>query len=985
MANVLYNVKTRKPESVPEAELSKALVDGTHAYPVGSVINVVDSSGQVGNVNSEDLQEAMSRGYMPETSRQAAVRQTVEEARKTPYTSAAKVALGQFADETLFSIPETIYDATADPLDVAKKEALKKEFAIANTLGGIGGFGASMFVGGPLFKAAGVAGRATERAILGGAEELAARGAESIGMRTAEEAAAKGASESIGMRGAEETAAKAGAAGTETRFGINPNAGVETAASGAPENVFEKQYFATRGTPAAELGGRTDELARTSNELTRTNELGQSIPRQLEGREAPLNLGPLEMEQRFGMKATAEVPEATEQAFNFSNYTKQAAQAEAEAKHFGTAVKQATEESVKANAEAITQRFIAAGVSPAEAEKIGYGLARKTLASAANQGVQAGVIAAPKAITEAMLGDPEAAAEHVFLNMVGGGLLGGAGSLAMSGLRGLMPRFSKLAENQAWKNLHLSSNTKAAKAADAVGGINAVGRTLLKENLIKNVGEDFESYATRIKDRQSEVGSNISQLYSKLDDANLDGAVKISDTYKLGAMFRDKVVAPLAAIPGNEGIINKVNQYISSFETIGEGRSLGFKELHQWRQGLDDLIWREGAIGITDPAKEQLNNVRKIITNELEEKGTEVSAKLGKNFREELHAENLLFRKLKVASDATATSAIREASNRSISPSDYLTGAAGGIIMGHPIAGIASAVGHKFIRNEGNALAANLFNLGAESEGKNLGILMTEQAMKKSAEKIDSIPAMIANAWKVTPENLSKVHLNAMSRFIGDKTPNVSISDQYNKVSQHLQGLVNDQQKSAGQIGEITKHFASGGAPNVAVSLTMKYQSALTALAAQMPKAMLNSNPYQSKEVQAAKGMISEGEMNAFARKIAVISDPFVVFQKLGAGTLSGVEVETMKQFYPALYQKGLEMIQKNPGQLNYNQRAKLDLYAGANVTGSQGMTGVIPQGKGKGKAFNIDKGIPKAAGKFNLHSNSAMTPVESLFHKKSK
>ena len=48
-----------------------------------------------------------------------------------------------------------------------------------------------MFVGGPLFKAAGVAGRATERAILGGAEELAARGIGEVAAETAAKAREK--------------------------------------------------------------------------------------------------------------------------------------------------------------------------------------------------------------------------------------------------------------------------------------------------------------------------------------------------------------------------------------------------------------------------------------------------------------------------------------------------------------------------------------------------------------------------------------------------------------------------------------------------------------------------------------------------------------------------------------------------------------------------------------------------------------------------
>ncbi len=1022
--NVLYNTKTRQPEVIPEAKLAEALASGTHAYKNDAVINVVGADGEVRNVDSAELRDAMEQGFMPETSRQAAVRQYVEENKGLKGT--LKVGLGQFADEALLSIPETVYDLTADPLDVAKKEALKKEHELANTLGGVGGFGASMFVGGPLFKAAGVAGRATERAILGGAERVGVAGAE----RVAEEAAAQTAA-----RGAE--GFKAGAAGAESVVGeeaaryaphINPDVGVSEAA-GRAEDVFQKEYRAvspsgtgaqseeilnqlgkgTRELPPGgttkQLGGRTDELAVRPGEAPpqlggRTDELGfpdmegevignpsrgqlgpGGIPLLESGKFPPIKGGTIETEGIFGAKDSLLNNMATDQGTDVLNFkslmTPGRTLTEAE-KAAGV-----TTEAVAANVKAIKERLIAQGVSTAEAEHAAAGLVRRTIAAAANQGVQAGIIAAPKSITEAMLGDPNEAAEHLFMNIAAGGIFGVAGELSKSALRSLAPKFSNMAEDQAFRNLMATRNLKASKQAEEIpGGVRGIGRTLLNENLIKNVGEDFTSYADRLNTGKEEVGAKISGLYAEMDQVNKD--VLLSDTYKLGAMFRDKVIAPLSVIPGNEGIINKVTKYVESFERIGEGRSLGFVELHNWRKGLDDLIWREGAIGITDPAKKELAKVRALITHELEEKGNQVASTLGRNFSQELNSQNILFRQLKVATDTAEHSAAQEISNRYISPSDYLSGI-GSSIAGGPIAGIAGAFAHKALREEGNALAAKGLDALGGMQTKISGILMAEKAMKRSADKIRSIPEMVGNAWKVSPDTFTTVHLNAMTRFIGNRKEE-NMREQYDQLIAKLDKFNNN---PTDQVAGITQHLENGGAPNIANAMTIKYHQALGQLAASAPRPILQPSPFESPAVQKAKGMVSDGDIAEFAKRIAVINDPFIVFRKIGAGTVSSKEVQTLKDFYPSLYQRGLDLIMQHPQQLNYAQRANLDLYSGSDVAGSQG-SAMNSQGaskKKKGKA-PPDIGVigPKASGKkFDIRANSSMTQVQSLFSKRSK
>lgn len=1081
---VLYNAKTRLPEAVPEDQLPQAIASGTHSYQVGKRINIIGPGGQVHNVDSSELQGAIQEGWLPETTRQAAVREYVEENKGLKGT--AKVGLGQFADEALLSIPETVYDLTADPLEVAKKEALKKEHSIANTLGGIGGFGASMFVGGPLFKAAEVAGHGAERLALGGVEEAAVRGAEgSLADRTLASLVKERGAESVAGGGSERAAEAA--AGVEPRTYapfINPDAGLTDLGAEPAGNVFDREYVATAGSPVADApsagrvgqGGGIDSLnpnqsAFDTNPLQMGGEVppgqlppgpstalsfpdmegqvlppspqlpggnlpqlppgpstaigmpdmeGQVIPPtppgelpglqapQLppgstgiptpgvpgalppgaEGRLPPIKLGALDTKQTVTAGDSLlnnTVVDASVPGVAMKGQPLLAPASQFLKKGITNVAEVGSEE---AQAKAIYERLVATGVTPAEAKVMAPSLARKVFAAALNQGVQAGVIAAPKAIVEGMLGDPQEAAEHFAMQVGFGAVLGAAGRLATEGVAKLAPRFGDIAEEQAFRNLMSSRNLKATKQAMQIpGGVKGVGRALLDENLIKGVGEEWEAYAGRITERKDQVGSEIGGLYSNLDGINA-GQIKTTSTSELADLFEKKVVGPLSKIPGNEGVIGKVQKYIDSFRTIGDDRNLSLAEMHNWRQTLDKLIWNEGQIGITDKAKQQLQSVRQLLTDEMETTGQKISEKFAKgDFRSVLKDKNLLFRKLTVAEDTALHSSAQDVANRNVSPSDYMAGAIGAM-GGHGFVGLGMGLAHHWIKENGNSIASRTLNGLGTARVK--GVLMVEQALKRSATSADAIPDTIAgrmglvDGWK---SGLATAHLSAINRFIGVKHENQSLKDQYNAMHEKMTYLMNNPSELQSNISGVTGHLSDGGAPNIAGASAMKFNQVIGYLNNVMPRPTMNSNPFEPKSVQAAKGLVSEGELQNFAKRVAVINDPFLVFRKIGQGTLTQGEVDTMKTVYPTLYQRGLDRIQATPQSLSYAQRANVDLYAHANITDSQGAQvpsasaqAAPPAGKhGKGG------GVGKLGMKFDIAPNSGMTQVQSLFSRKGK
>ena len=158
----LFNTKTRKQEKLSEDLIEDSVKKGTHSFRKQDQVNIIDpKTKDVFSVAGSELRDALDQGFRLETSTQAAAREFVNENKGL--SGATKVALGQFADEALLGLPELALDKTQDPLERAKREALKEEFSTTNALAGLAGFGASLFTGAPLFKGAQLAGKAVAK------------------------------------------------------------------------------------------------------------------------------------------------------------------------------------------------------------------------------------------------------------------------------------------------------------------------------------------------------------------------------------------------------------------------------------------------------------------------------------------------------------------------------------------------------------------------------------------------------------------------------------------------------------------------------------------------------------------------------------------------------------------------------------------------------------------------------------------------------
>ena len=239
--NTLYDTTTGKQSRLAFADIPQALVDGKVGFKKDELIPMLAPDGTAGTIPGINVTQALLQGYKLEGAQQKAVREYVQDNKGISGT--LKVGLGKFADEALFGIPEIIMDHTADPLEIAKKEALKNDHEIANAAGGIGGFGASMFYGGELFHAATKGGKLAQTLVRGGekltAEAIAEKGIEAAGKQLVGKLVASG---------AEKAAAEAVAPGLLRETAANmAKYGVEGAIITAPRTITEAMLITGKG------------------------------------------------------------------------------------------------------------------------------------------------------------------------------------------------------------------------------------------------------------------------------------------------------------------------------------------------------------------------------------------------------------------------------------------------------------------------------------------------------------------------------------------------------------------------------------------------------------------------------------------------------------------------------------------------------------------------------------------------------------------
>lgn len=595
-------------------------------------------------------------------------------------------------------------------------------------------------------------------------------------------------------------------------------------------------------------------------------------------------------------------------------------------------------------------RFAPAGAEAA-ARELGPSLARKMIASGAGSAVEGLVLGAPRAVTEAALGDPGQAAETLLYAGGIGALFGGVSALGggvkdgiVAGIQGIATKakgaagetaaeggsfVGSLAEKQAFRSLasNQASLGVALKNAERVGGAKAVGRELLEERLVRNVAEAPEAYVARIGARVEQVGSEIGGFYRKVDE--LGGKI---DSESIVRRMHDDVLVPLRDKPFHDSIANEIEKEIGSFAGKSLAtKDLSFEKLHEWRVALDGrLKWDSKT---PSAATEELRKLRAVIQDELEKQGESAARAVGKEFVAPLKAANMKYARLSAALSGAEDYVSREAKNRVLSPTDYGTGIGGAALSaltGNPIpavAGVASAIGHHVVRTEGNGVLARI--LDGLDKGGLVGI---ERAMKGAAQQLDTVPKVVGAMAQGTASSAARdmtptAVLATLAATLSTPTETGRHGgDAFDLVSEALANIAGNPATLAERIGQATAPFAKE-APAIAAAYGERLASAVSYLKDQLPKAPEPTTPFSASTLRP-----SEHQVASFARKAQVVLDPFVVLQRLRAGTLTRDDVGALRAVYPALYAQIVSKLTEHARVVPYASQVQLSTLFGAPV-----------------------------------------------------
>jgi hypothetical protein len=232
-------------EAVAKGNAAKAAaVASTIAPEDDTPVNVLNPNGEVWNFPRSQVPKLLAKGWSVESPEQAAVREYVEENKGL--SGVAKVALDSFANEATFGVLGAIDEASeTDPLEAAKRDALRKHYRVAQVLGGVGGFALSTLYGGEFFGGASKLGKGAEAAVLG------AKAIESAGTKVAAKAAGEAA---IGAAVGEAVAKYAPAASKEAVAALGPSFARKLLAKGAGSAVEGAALVSPRAITEAALG-----------------------------------------------------------------------------------------------------------------------------------------------------------------------------------------------------------------------------------------------------------------------------------------------------------------------------------------------------------------------------------------------------------------------------------------------------------------------------------------------------------------------------------------------------------------------------------------------------------------------------------------------------------------------------------------------------------------------------------------------------------
>lgn len=442
-----------------------------------------------------------------------------------------------------------------------------------------------------------------------------------------------------------------------------------------------------------------------------------------------------------------------------------------------------------------------------------------------------------------------------------------------------------MAYDQAWKAVGagqgLQTTRYAAQAEKYLpNGTRDVGEAIMRHGIIDATGGWFQAAKTgtpaamlpKLEEQVGIVGKKIGNI------TDATGA-------RVSGEMVDHVIESVAkrydTQAGRMHVADQLRQYgLEMKQALGtmdaEGpTAVRIQELLEQRKVLDDIVYQENKTLDPKGRVAALRIVRSGLEDLIMDSMDKASGQVPGALRDDYKALKKDYLALSIAKDAAEDSATRMAKNRTVSMSDYATAAAAAA-SGHLMAAPVAAVGHKLVRERGNAAAAVAIYNAAHS-----GQLMS------IVDRIDAKLNSAAHGLLASPEKKPLP-------FSPKESPRV-------RAGEAMKRIVALQSDPDGTAERLSKNVEGVSAthPDLAQSIVARQVNALSFLASKMPVAG-DKDPLDPHPVP----RMSDADAATFAKYVDYASQPTLFFDEMARGKVTYEGAETARALMPRAFEE---------------------------------------------------------------------------------
>jgi hypothetical protein len=538
---------------------------------------------------------------------------------------------------------------------------------------------------------------------------------------------------------------------------------------------------------------------------------------------------------------------------------------------------------------------LAGGLRAVQALEAGGTLARAGAGAIrlGTQGALEGALyGAAKAVDDDYLHDHEITAERVALGaglgaLTGGAFGAGAGVLGTLGKAGIdsLPSLDRIMGDRAAKAVVGRTNKRAVEAMERLGGPEAFGQAMLDEGIV-TARSTMDDIAAAASAKREEVGQTIRQLVGQIDDSGVR-----PDTLEIARRIQDEVIDPLKSSPITREIGNNVEAKLSP--TMAElespdGQWSNFQSLWEARKKWDELLAHERKN--VSPALEEMRQARRVWEDSFSQLAEEA---IGPEWRQAYQTAKQRYGRIAFASDQAQEAIQSRLANRFISPSDYGIGSAAavgtaalsGSGIGSLVTGFLGSQVNRVARERGSAFIAG--SLYAAKNARSLA-LAGEQAIEGASAGL--MARVVRGASNATAAMQSTVPVLGVQLSTRD-------AKSYDEAAKRIAEL-QDPNSAARQAMNANMLPIREQSPEMADALTAHVQRTADFLATKVDPPRVSAEMFgQARQTQ--RGRDKARELQRYAR---AAQDPQGAVKRIGDGTATREDTESLKALYPRLW-----------------------------------------------------------------------------------